>query len=48
MEKIEKGRIEIKLPLADKEAFQTYAKTHNTTMSRLIYEFIISKIKKEN
>lgn len=45
---IEKSRIEIKLPKSDKEAFQNYAKTHNTTMSRLIYEFIISKIEKEN
>ena len=45
---LEKSRIEIKLPKADKNAFQEYAKEHNTTMSRLIYEFIVSKIKKEN
>lgn len=49
MENNSKGRIEIRLPAADKEAFYKYAKAHNTTMSRLIYEFIVSIInKKEN
>lgn len=47
MKNIDKGRIEIRLPASDKEAFYDYAKEHNTTMSRLIYEFIISKIDKE-
>lgn len=41
------SRIEIRLPLDIKEKFQNYAKKNNTSISKLLYNFILSTIKEE-
>ena len=41
------SRIEIRLPSNIKEQFQEIAKKKNTTISKLLYEFIINIIKEE-
>ena len=41
------SRIEIRLPSSVKEQFQEIAKKKNTTISKLLYEFIINMVKEE-
>lgn len=42
------SRIEIRLPSNEKEKFQQYAKNNNTTMSKIIYDYIKKILLKES
>lgn len=44
----QEARIELRLPKEVKEKFQLYAKKHNTTMSKLIYSFILFTLDKDD